>query len=159
MYFMPASLAVRTHSSALNFTGLNSLAYCAVFGHGDLAAVHDPLADAGDLLAVVGAGGDGIDAPVDEHAEAGLAPPFHAGVALGGGLVGVGIGLDDLRRALDVERDDRGGLVRRGGGQADGDRVVGGGELAAAGGRRAGTRASGLLARPGMTSWPFAGQS
>ena len=26
MYFMPASLAVRTHSSALNLTGLNSLA-------------------------------------------------------------------------------------------------------------------------------------
>ena len=83
MYFMPASLAVRTHSSALNLTGLNSLAKCAVFGDGDLAVVHDPLADTFDLLALVGAGRDRIDAPMDEHAEAGLAPPFHAGVALG----------------------------------------------------------------------------
>ena len=108
MYFMPASLAVRTHSSALNFTGLNSLAYSRYSATGILPRVHDPLADAVDPLAVVGAGGDGIDAPVNEHAEAGRAPPGHAGVALGGGLIGIGIGLDDLGRALDVERDDRG---------------------------------------------------
>ena len=57
-----------------------------VVGDGDGGVVHDPLADAGDVLAVPGAGGDGVEAPVDEHAEAGLAPPFHAGVALGGGF-------------------------------------------------------------------------
>ena len=57
-----------------------------VVGDGDGGVVHDPLADAGDLLAVPGAGGDGVEAPVDEHAEAGLAPPLHAGVALGGGF-------------------------------------------------------------------------
>ena len=96
MYFMPASLA-----SAHPFVGVvlhrvELLRVLAVFGDGDLAVVHDPFADAADLLALVSAGRDGIDAPVDEHAEAGLAPPFHAGVALVGGFVGVGIGLDDL---------------------------------------------------------------
>ena len=124
MYFMPASLASAHPFVGVELDRVELLGVRAVFGDGDLAAVHDPLADAGDLLAVVGAGGDGIDAPVDEHAEPGLAPPGHAGVALGGRLVGVGIGLDDLGRALDVERDDRGGLVRGGGGQADGDGVV-----------------------------------
>ena len=64
------------------------LGVAGVFGHGDLAVVHDPLADAADLLAVVGAGGHAVEAPVDEHAEAGLAPPLHAGVALGLGLGG-----------------------------------------------------------------------
>ena len=65
---------------------------------------------------------------MNEHAEAGVAPPGHAGVALGGGLVGVGVGLDDLGRAVDVEDDDGGGLVRRGSGQGDGDGVVVSGE-------------------------------
>jgi len=40
----------------------------------------------GGALAVPLAGGDGVEAPVDEHAESGLAPPLHAGVALGGGF-------------------------------------------------------------------------
>ena len=57
-----------------------------VVGDGDGGVVHDPLADAGDLLAVPCAGGDGVEAPVDEHAEAGFAPPLHAGVFLGGGF-------------------------------------------------------------------------
>ena len=57
-----------------------------VLGDGDARAVHDPLADAGDGLAAVLAGGDGVEAPVDEHAEAGVAPPGHACVALGGGF-------------------------------------------------------------------------
>jgi hypothetical protein len=53
-----------------------------VVGDGDGGGVHDPLADAGDLFAVPCAGGDGVEAPVDEHAEAGGTPPIHAGVAL-----------------------------------------------------------------------------
>jgi LAO/AO transport system kinase len=44
--------------------------------------IHSPMP--GNLLAVPGAGGDGVEAPVDEHAEARLAPPGHAGVALRG---------------------------------------------------------------------------
>ena len=64
------------------FDRIELLGVLAIFGHGNLAAVHDPLADAADLLAVVGAGGHGIHAPVDEHAEPGLAPPGHALVAL-----------------------------------------------------------------------------
>ena len=55
-----------------------------VVGDGDGEVVHDPLADVGGALAVPLAGGDGVEAPVDEHAEAGFAPPLHAGVALGG---------------------------------------------------------------------------
>ena len=55
-----------------------------VVGDGDGEVVHDPLADVGGALSVPLAGGDGVEAPVDEHAEAGLAPPGHAGVALGG---------------------------------------------------------------------------
>ena len=57
-----------------------------VVGDGDGEVVHDPLADVVGALAVPLAGGDGVEAPVDEHAEAGLAPPLHAGVALGRGL-------------------------------------------------------------------------
>ena len=57
-----------------------------VVGYGDGGGVHDPFTDAGDLLAVPRAGGDGVEAPVDEHAEAGLAPPLHASIALGWSL-------------------------------------------------------------------------
>ena len=59
-----------------------------VFGHGDFGAVHDPFADAGNALAMIGAGGNGINAPMDKHAEPGLTPPGHARVALGGGFGG-----------------------------------------------------------------------
>ena len=88
------------------------LRVCAVFRHGDFATVHNPFPDPTYLFAVVSPGGDGIDAPVDEHAEPCRAPPGHPGVALGRGLVSIGIGFDDLGCALDVERDDRGHLVR-----------------------------------------------
>jgi hypothetical protein len=57
-----------------------------VVGDGDGEVVHDPLADVGGALAVPLAGGDGVEAPVDEHAEAGFAPPLHSGVALGRGF-------------------------------------------------------------------------
>src|ERR1700736_574915 len=57
-----------------------------VVSDGNREVIHDPLADVGGSLAVPLAGGDGVEAPVDEHAEACLAPPLHAGVTLGGGL-------------------------------------------------------------------------
>ena len=44
-----------------------------VVGDGDGEIVHDPLADVGGALAVPFAAGDGIESPVNEHAEAGLA--------------------------------------------------------------------------------------
>src|ERR1039457_3920615 len=37
-----------------------------VFGGGDFGVVHDPFAEVGDVAALVDAGGDGIEAPVDE---------------------------------------------------------------------------------------------
>ena len=58
-----------------------------VVGDGDGGAVHDPFADAGNLLAVPGSGGDGVESPVNEHAEAGITPPGHAGVSLSGSLL------------------------------------------------------------------------
>jgi hypothetical protein len=57
-----------------------------VVGDGDGEVVHDPLANVGGALAFPLTGGDGVEAPMDEHAEAGLAPPLHAGVALGWGF-------------------------------------------------------------------------
>ena len=89
-YFMPAALATATHCSALNLTGLKLLGVGLVLGHGDLGVVHDPFAQAGDFLAVILAGGHGVEAPMDEHAEARLAPPGHPRVALFFGLRGRG---------------------------------------------------------------------
>ena len=65
MYFMPASFASCTHASASNFTGLNCLASCSYSLTGIGRAVHDPLADAGDPLALPLAGRDRVEAPVD----------------------------------------------------------------------------------------------
>ena len=72
--------------------GVELFGELAVFGDGNFAFLHDPFADAFHGLVVIEAGGDGVDAPMDEHAEAGVAPPLHAGVALGGSFVGVGLG-------------------------------------------------------------------
>ena len=47
-----------------------------VFGDGNLSAVHDPFAESGDGFAFPLAGRHGIESPMDEHAEAGLAPPL-----------------------------------------------------------------------------------
>ena len=47
-----------------------------------VASIHDPFADAGNLFAVPGAGGNGVEAPVDEHAKSCLAPPRHTRVVL-----------------------------------------------------------------------------
>ena len=66
-----------TQASASNFTGLNCFARCSYSLHRNLGAVHDPLADAGDRFALPLAGGDRIQAPVDEQAELGVAEPFH----------------------------------------------------------------------------------
>src|SRR6202042_821305 len=63
--------------------------------------VHDPLADVGGALTMPLAGGDGVEAPVDEHAETGFAPPLHARIALGRSL-GV---LDGGNRMVDRLRD------------------------------------------------------
>jgi hypothetical protein len=93
MYFMPASFARRTQASASYFTGLKSLAIGLVVGHQGILPrfmIHSPMP--GICLPCVGAGGHGVDAPVDEHAEARLAPPAHARVLLLLGLVGVGVG-------------------------------------------------------------------
>ena len=47
-----------------------------VFADWNLGAQHDPLADAGDVLAIPNTRRDGIYPPVDEHAKLRLAPPI-----------------------------------------------------------------------------------
>ena len=59
-----------------------------VLGDGHLGFLEEPFAVVG--VAVPLAGGHGIDAPVNEQAEAGLAEPGHALVALGGRFGGLG---------------------------------------------------------------------
>ena len=56
-----------------------------VFTHGDLCPVHDPFANAGHGPALPLAGGNGVEAPVNEEAELGLMKP---GQALRAGGVG-----------------------------------------------------------------------
>ena len=92
-----------------------------VVGDGDGEVVHDPLADVRGALAVPFACRNGVEAPVDEHAEAGLAPPLHASVALGWGLcvlnrgdrvvdgLGVGLASFQLRVAHCSSGEDDGG--------------------------------------------------
>src|SRR6266498_2064391 len=49
----------------------------------DVGPFHNPLANSFGSLAVVLAGGNGIQTPVDEHSEACFAPPSHAAIAFG----------------------------------------------------------------------------
>ena len=56
-----------------------------IVGDRDFGAQHDPFADAGDMLALPDAGRDAVDAPVDEHAEFGFAPPIQPRVYVGAG--------------------------------------------------------------------------
>ena len=76
-------LGQRHHIMRIEAGGLNLRRQSLVVGDRDRAVVHDPFADARNLLAVPRAGGNGVEAPVDEHAEAGVAPPAHARVPLG----------------------------------------------------------------------------
>ena len=66
-----------------------------IVGYRDRSAVHDPLAYSGNLLAVPGSGGDRVEAPVDEHAEAGCTPPCHASIAFSRSF-GILNGLDGM---------------------------------------------------------------
>ena len=63
--------------------GIELLGQLLVFRDRDVGTVHNPLAEPVDLLAVPAAGWNRIQAPVDKHAEARVAPPLHAGIALG----------------------------------------------------------------------------
>jgi hypothetical protein len=90
-----------------------------VVGDGDGEVVHDPLTDVVAALSLPLSGGDGVEAPVDEHSEAGVAPPLHAGVALGGsfgvldggdGMIGgSGVGLGVLELGVGERRGEKQG--------------------------------------------------
>ena len=69
--------------------GVEAVDIRLVFGDRDVRPAHDPLADAADPLSIVRAGRHRIRAPMNEHSEPCLAPPGHAGVALGGRLRGL----------------------------------------------------------------------
>jgi hypothetical protein len=66
--------------------------------------VHDPFPVTFDWLAVILPGGDGVDAPVDEHAETSLLKPFQALRFLFGGLSG---------ESLDWRKGSRGSIRAR----------------------------------------------
>ena len=51
-----------------------------------MGVVENPLAAARDFFVFPLAGGDGVEAEMDEHAEACVAPPLHPGVAVDVGL-------------------------------------------------------------------------
>ena len=97
MYFMPASLASLHPGIGVEIRRVEFFRVILIFGHRNFSLVHDPFADAADLFAVVGSGGNGINAPMNEHSEPGLAPPFHPGIALRGRFVGVRIGAGNRR--------------------------------------------------------------
>src|SRR5207253_11363945 len=68
--------------------GVEAVDELLVVRDGDVTPAHDPFADAGDALALIRTGRDGVSPPVDEHPEARVAPPVHAGVALSRRFVG-----------------------------------------------------------------------
>ena len=53
-----------------------------VFLNGDLASMHDPLASSPYGVSFVSPAQNGVDAPVDEHAEARFLPPSHTGFTI-----------------------------------------------------------------------------
>src|SRR5579859_6524494 len=63
-----------------------------VFGHWNMAVIHDPFTNAIHRLAVPLPRRHGIKAPVNEHAETGLAEPGHPLVSLFFGLRSGGVG-------------------------------------------------------------------
>ena len=64
-----------------------------------LFIIHSPMP--GICFPAPGAGRDGVKAPVDEHTEAGFAPPLHPDIALGGAL-GVLNGGDRMMNGLRI---------------------------------------------------------
>ena len=85
MYCWPAALASLTICVGVVLYRVELRRQLFIFGYGDFGAQHDPLAYAGDVLAFPDAGRNGVDAPVDEHAELGCAPPIQARVLIGAG--------------------------------------------------------------------------
>ena len=82
MYFIPADFGQRDDVVRIEAGGIELRGERLVVGDRDGGVVHDPFADARDLLAVPRACGNGVETPVDEHAEARFAPPCHACIAL-----------------------------------------------------------------------------
>ena len=85
MYFMPASLAIAHPLLGVELDGIELVAELFVLRDGHLGLFQDPFAVV--LLVLPLARRHGIHAPVDEHAELGLAEPVHAGVVLFFGLL------------------------------------------------------------------------
>ena len=79
MYFMPASFASFTHSSALYLTGLNCDASFSYSRTGHRRAEHDPLADGRAIrLPCHSPAGNRVETPMDEQAVLRLAEPLEA---------------------------------------------------------------------------------
>src|SRR4030095_9788581 len=61
-----------------------------LFGSRDIGPIHDPLTDSLGSLTFVLSGGNGVESPVYEHSEPGIAPPLHSLVSLGLSLIVAG---------------------------------------------------------------------
>ena len=82
------------------FRGVELLGEFLVFGDRDFSPAHDLLAEAWNFLSVVNPSEARIDTPVNEHAEAGVAPPGHTGVPIFFGFAREAIGQGGGRRSL-----------------------------------------------------------
>ena len=84
----------RWHTGGVEVDGIQGVGHLAVFGDGDVEALHDPFGFVArrDVQAFLFAGEERVGSPVDEHAELVVAEPVEFGVGLGGGLGGEGEG-------------------------------------------------------------------
>ncbi len=80
MYFMPGILSELHPGLGVELGGIELRGKLLVLLHRNSGIVHDPFAEAGDRLSFPLAGGNGIQTPVNEQAELGLAEPSHFGV-------------------------------------------------------------------------------
>jgi len=64
---------------------LNRVELCGqlfILCHSNTRSQHDPLTDAGDRFPVPNSRGDGVDSPVDEHTEPGVALPIQPRISV-----------------------------------------------------------------------------
>src|SRR5580692_1934863 len=94
--------------------GIELRCKCFVIRNWNRGTVHDPLADAGDLLPIPSPGRNGVEPPMDEHAEPRLSPPAHTCISLGcrlsilnRGYRVVCAGIDMLALNLGARREGR----------------------------------------------------
>ena len=116
--FLASGFGERDDVMRIEASGVEFRRKSFIVGYRDGGAVHDPLADTGDLFAVPGSCGDRVEPPVDEHAETGRPPPLHTCIALGWCFCVLNGGDGMMVRRIDVisfELGERGGCDQKAG--------------------------------------------